>query len=268
MSIIRAARKETYTNIDNKLINDPALDWKDLGLLVYLLSKPDHWAVNAEHLAKQRNLGIKGIYTGLKAICTAGYASKKPNPKGGWDWMISDEKSHIVPASPINMPNSDNRNADNRNAENVRLVTTDSQVNTEKSSNVVVVTREESFIDVGNHSQERARDLTGKEMTLTTEQGECKNWASTQNYWATCTASNEEFLKVWCKPNQTLRKQFDAHKKALQDGLGQTGHSYTSSKTNRTGGNYAPSTSKSNKHNDFTKAGYYENGGFNADGSF
>ena len=136
------------------------------------------------------------------------------------------------------------------------------------NSNVVVVTREESFIDVGNHSQERARDLTGKEMTLTTEQGECKNWASTQNYWATCTASNEEFLKVWCKPNQTLRKQFDAHKKALQDGLGQTGHSYTSSKTNRTGGNYAPSTSKSNKHNDFTKAGYYENGGFNADGSF
>ena len=153
-----------------------------------------------------------------------------------------------------------------QNGEPIPDINTDIKPDINKS--VVVVTREESFIDVGNHSQERARDLTGKEMTLTTEQGECKNWASTQNYWATCTASNEEFLKVWCKPNQTLRKQFDAHKKALQDGLGQTGHSYTSSKTNRTGGNYAPSTSKSNKHNDFTKAGYYENGGFNADGSF
>jgi hypothetical protein len=77
-------------------------------------------------------------------------------------------------------------------------------------------------------------------LNLTQEQSECKNWASTQNYWASCTQSDEEFLKVWCKPNQTLRKQFDTHKKALQDGSGQTGqHIQSNKKTNVTGGNYA-----------------------------
>lgn len=131
MSIVRASRKETYTNIDNKLINDPALDWKDLGLLVFLLSKPDNWSVNAEHLAKQRKLGVKGIYTGLKAICCAGYASKKPNPNGGWDWVISDEKGDIAPSKPITMPNADNRNADNRNADNGRLVNTETTITTD-----------------------------------------------------------------------------------------------------------------------------------------
>jgi hypothetical protein len=133
MGIIRASRKETYTNIDNKLINDASLDWKDLGLLVFLLSKPDNWSINAEHLAKQRKLGVKGIYTGLKAICAAGYASKKPNPKGGWDWFISDEKSDIATATPVTMPNAENRNADNRNAENGRLVNTDVLTTTEKA---------------------------------------------------------------------------------------------------------------------------------------
>ena len=77
-------------------------------------------------------------------------------------------------------------------------------------------------------------------LTLTEEQGECKNWAATQNYWASCTQSDQEFLKVWCKPNGTLRKQFDAHKKALPDGSGQTGlHVPSQNNTTRTGVNYA-----------------------------
>lgn len=134
MSIVRASRKDTYTNIDNKLINDPALDWKDLGLLVFLLSKPDNWSINAEHLAKQRKLGKDGIYSGLKAICNAGYASKKPNPKGGWDWVISDEKDESLIAAhetPVTMPNRENPNTENPNRENPVLVNTDKTITTD-----------------------------------------------------------------------------------------------------------------------------------------
>lgn len=77
-------------------------------------------------------------------------------------------------------------------------------------------------------------------LNLTEEQSECKNWAATQNYWASCTQTDQEFLKVWCKPNGTLRKQYDVHKKALQDGLGQTGLNVPSNKTQKNiGVNYA-----------------------------
>jgi hypothetical protein len=94
-------------------------------------------------------------------------------------------------------------------------------INTDNKS-VVVVTHEGGILD------------------LTQEQNECKNWASSQNYWASCTQSNEEFLKVWCKPNGALRKQFNAHKKTLHDGRGQTGlNVQTQNNTTRTGVNYA-----------------------------
>lgn len=134
MSIIRAARKETYTNIDNKVINDTSLDWRDLGLLVYLLSKVDNWSINTEHLAKQRKLGRDGIYASLKAICNAGYASKKPNPKGGWDWVISDEKSELAiktPPTPEYMPNRENPHTENPYRENPVLINTDKTITTD-----------------------------------------------------------------------------------------------------------------------------------------
>lgn len=57
-----------------------------------------------------------------------------------------------------------------------------------------------------------------KNFELTQEQQDCKEWASTQNYWASCTQSDEEFLKVWAKPSGALRKQFNAHKKAAHLG--------------------------------------------------
>lgn len=62
------------------------------------------------------------------------------------------------------------------------------------------------------------RENSGNFLNLTQEQVECKNWAATQNYWASCTQSDEEFLKAWAKPSGALRKQFDAHKKAVHLG--------------------------------------------------
>ena len=42
--IIRAARPhQNYTVVHNELIEDSQLTWKARGILVYLLSKPDHW---------------------------------------------------------------------------------------------------------------------------------------------------------------------------------------------------------------------------------
>lgn len=131
--IIRSDRKVHFTVIPNAVINDVGLDWRDLGLLAYLLSKPDNWQVNPMVLAKERKTGIKGLYASLKVLQEAGYATRRPDPKGGWLWTIYDlkhdsapnaEKRHTEktqpsenPANPRPMPNADKRNAEKRHTE-------------------------------------------------------------------------------------------------------------------------------------------------------
>ena len=90
MAIIRTKRPENFTVINNDLINDPLLDWRDLGLLTYLLSKPDNWEVSVAHLQKIRKSSRDAIYASMKALTAAGYATGKPNPKGGFNYEIRD----------------------------------------------------------------------------------------------------------------------------------------------------------------------------------
>jgi hypothetical protein len=95
--IIRTSRKNRFTHIPNDLIEDPSLDWKDLGLLVFLLSKPDNWEISVEHLKKQRKLGRDGIYKCLDTLIFAGYAIREKNKDGTVDWYIFDEKTTEKP---------------------------------------------------------------------------------------------------------------------------------------------------------------------------
>jgi hypothetical protein len=90
--IIRTSRKNRFTVIPNDLLEDPSLDWKDLGLLVYLLSKPDNWEISVEHLKKQRKMGRDAIYKCLDAIIDAGYARREKQRDGTIDWFIFDDK--------------------------------------------------------------------------------------------------------------------------------------------------------------------------------
>ncbi len=95
--IKRAPRRDRYTVIDNSVLEDERLDWKELGLLCYLLSLPDNWEVSPTHLAKQRKTGRDGIYSALKKMQECGYAARKPNPKGGWDWTITENPNTDFP---------------------------------------------------------------------------------------------------------------------------------------------------------------------------
>lgn len=89
--ITRAKRKKTnYTHIWNSAINDEALDWKDLGLLVFLLSKPDDWVVSTKHLAAQRKTGIDGIKSSLKSLRAAGYVELQKLGSGHTNWIVHD----------------------------------------------------------------------------------------------------------------------------------------------------------------------------------
>jgi hypothetical protein len=194
-------------------INDSSLDWKDLGLLVYLLSKPDGWQVNVEYLATIRKSGVKAIYSGMRAIGNAGYAVKKPNPKkGGWDWLVFDTPQSMPNAenrnaenrqteqNPQDTPNAENRNAENRNAENGRQVNTEYLSNTDTNQilNTTITTMREGA-------------------KLNEVQREIFVWASTHEYWHKATVSDEEFLKALCSPKGGMRRQFEEFKKTGGD---------------------------------------------------
>ncbi len=173
--------------------------------MVYLLSKPDGWQVNAEHLAGIRKTGVKGVYSGLRAISSAGYATKKPNPqKGGWDWLIFDTpqatrnaenrnaENRQTEQNPQATRNAENRNAYKRNAENGRQVNTEYLSNTDTNQilNTTITTTREGTI-------------------LNEVQREIFVWASTHEYWHKATFSEEEFLKVLCSPKGGMRRQFE-----------------------------------------------------------
>ena len=124
--IIRSNRKTRFTIISNDLIEDSALDWKALGMLIYLLSKPDTWEISVAHLVKERKTGRDGVYAILKSLVDAGYASKKPRPEGGWDWIVYDEKCNQHTENPTDP------NRENPYTENPIQVNTEYIVNTEE----------------------------------------------------------------------------------------------------------------------------------------
>lgn len=79
MSIIRAARKSQFYSLPTATIDDDRLSWEARGLLVYLLSKPDHWKVQVKDLMNRtknaigRSAGRDKVYTIINELRAAGY---------------------------------------------------------------------------------------------------------------------------------------------------------------------------------------------------
>jgi hypothetical protein len=124
--IVRTNRKNRFTVINNDLIEDPSIDWKDLGMLVYLLSKPDNWEISTAHLMKERKTSRDGVYSILKNLCNAGYVSKKPKPEGGWLWFVYDEKQPVNQEKPdTEKPDTEKPDTDIPHPENPTLINTE-----------------------------------------------------------------------------------------------------------------------------------------------
>jgi len=87
--------------INNELINDSNLQWNDLGLLVYLLSKPETWQVNVKHLTTVRSSGRDALYASLKRLRDAGYAYYKRGSDGRTTWFIFDTPQNSITINGI-----------------------------------------------------------------------------------------------------------------------------------------------------------------------
>ena len=88
--IIRTKRSNNYTLVPNELINDDRLDWRDLGIVTYLLSKPSNWKVCVKQLAKERKAGRDAIYKMLDVLMASGYCERRQLHTGGTEYTIRD----------------------------------------------------------------------------------------------------------------------------------------------------------------------------------
>ena len=100
MSIIRAKRTQNFTIISNKVYEKHVLSWQAMGMLGYLLSKPDDWRVVVPELVNvtkdtKKQTGREGVYNILKELEEKGYLIRKKNQDGTVDSFIFDEPKTV-----------------------------------------------------------------------------------------------------------------------------------------------------------------------------
>lgn len=102
MSIIRTHKQRSFAVIDHEPIEDGRLSWETLGLLTFLLSKPDNWTINADNLVgMERGAGRDKVYRMLKELEDTGYLVRRREHKadGTFQWVRELYESPQIAAS-------------------------------------------------------------------------------------------------------------------------------------------------------------------------
>lgn len=148
MSIRRSARRTNFTMLDN-CVFAPGLSFRAVGLLAYLLSKPDHWEVSVAQLVKfsansVRPDGRDSVYAILKELIGCGFVrrtmAREDGKLNGYDYEVFD-----TPQPLTSMPETDMQDTDEPYTAEPTQVKTDlkqtlkKQGNTESSSASVSV---------------------------------------------------------------------------------------------------------------------------------
>lgn len=94
--IIRRKTNAKYTLIPNDPIHDEKLSFECLGLLTYLLSRPNDWTVNLKQLRSRGSLGREKMQQLVRELIDHGYAVRRrarvPNSQqfGPHEYVIYD----------------------------------------------------------------------------------------------------------------------------------------------------------------------------------
>ena len=112
MAIIRTKREHSYTVVSNKIYDKNQLSWQAMGLLGYLLTKPDSWQVMVAELVNvtkdtKKPTGREGVYNIINELKEKGFISVRKNSDGSTDYTVYDE--------PIQQSNQENPNQENPN---------------------------------------------------------------------------------------------------------------------------------------------------------
>ena len=96
MAIIRTNREHSYTIVSNKVYDKNQLSWQAMGLLGYLLTKPDNWQVMVAELVNvtkdtKKPTGREGVYNIINELKEKGFISVRKNSDGSTDYTVYDE---------------------------------------------------------------------------------------------------------------------------------------------------------------------------------
>lgn len=78
MKIIRKDKKDNFTTIDNAYLQNKKLSFKAKGIMTYILSLPDDWAIYIDQLIKTSKDGEGSFRSGLDELIKAGYIKRYP----------------------------------------------------------------------------------------------------------------------------------------------------------------------------------------------
>lgn len=128
MGTIRVEHSGNYTTISNQAIRDTRLSFKARGIHHVLLSYPNGWRVNIEHLASQSERdGRDSVASGLRELKEYGYLIKRPkqDEKG---WLMGWEDTILE------IPEAENQNRITGKPNNGKTVKRENRI-TEKPNN-------------------------------------------------------------------------------------------------------------------------------------
>ncbi|MCD9526074.1 conserved phage C-terminal domain-containing protein [Photobacterium carnosum] len=95
MSIIRSERRNRYTTISNTVFTNNQLSFQAMGMLSYILSKPDNWSVSpAQLITVTKNTAKKtardGVYAILKELKDTGFIGIEKLSTGDTNYIVYD----------------------------------------------------------------------------------------------------------------------------------------------------------------------------------
>lgn len=103
MTILRREKRraQPFSMIDNRIINNDKLSMEALGLLVYLLSKPDDWEVHLNQLAARFDCGREKMRGVINALIAVGHI--RSELKRRTDGGQFEGHGYIVVEDPVEM---------------------------------------------------------------------------------------------------------------------------------------------------------------------
>lgn len=107
VTTIRVAKRDRFTTLDRRTVNDGRLSFRARGVLLWVLDKPDDWETNSTAIAEAGLEGRDAVRTALNELSALGYLNRQKlqDKAGKWrtEWTM-----HEVPPTPRN-PAPDNR---------------------------------------------------------------------------------------------------------------------------------------------------------------
>jgi hypothetical protein len=115
-NIVREPSRVRWTTIDNRTIEDDRLTFRALGLLVYLLSRPDYWKAHVNHLCATHEEGREAVRTALGELERFGYVTRRWVRPAGNDTPVMEYVVRETAACP-EIGNPGNRGPRNTDAQ-------------------------------------------------------------------------------------------------------------------------------------------------------